>query len=123
MFKIFHLKKGCEVTSNYALTSSGDLVDYIGNGEYWYFAKKEDFLVVPKHKLVKGNLAFIIIEPANQDYIKVYKYKEHYIAFDYNEVYDEEGVWYLVKDIKEFKRNKSNSYTFIQYNDNYMEEL
>lgn len=123
MFKIFNLKSGSEVTENYALTSSGSLIDYRRNGEYWTFEKKEDFLVVPKHKLVKENLAFIIIEPANQDYIKVYKYKEHYIAFDYNEVYDEDGVWYLVKDIKEFKVNKSNSYTFIQYNDNYMEEL
>lgn len=123
MFKIFELESGKEVTKRYALTSSGVLIDFCGNGEFWSCAKEEDFLIVLNSSLTKENRVFTLIEPANKDYVVVYKIRGNYIAFDYNELDDPQGIWYLVKDIKEFKEIRKNDYSFIQYNDNYTEEL
>lgn len=78
---------------------------------------------MPTADLKKHNLAFTIIEPADFDYIDVYRVNDLFVAHDYNSHHDKEGVWHIVKNIKEFKRNKSNSYSFISYGNNYMEEL
>lgn len=123
MFKIFDLKNGKEVTDRYALTSSGSLIDFCGNGEFWSYAKGEDFLIVQYSSLVKENRVFTLIEPGNQDYIIVYKVRGNYIAFNHNKIYDQQGIWYVVSDIKQFKESYKGYYSFIQYNDNYMEEL
>lgn len=119
MFKVFELESGKEVTKRYALTSSGVLIDV----KSWSCAKEEDFLIVLNSSLTKENKIFTLIEPANKDYVVVYKIRGNYIAFDYNELDDPQGIWYLVKDIKEFKEIRKNDYSFIQYNDNYTEEL
>ena len=121
MFKVFDLKSGKEVTKKYVLTYSGVLIDV----KSWSCAKEEDFLVVLNNSLTKENVAFTLIEPAEKDYVVVYKIKDNYIAFDYNELYDQQGIWYLIKDkdIKKFKEIRKSNYQFIQYNDNYMEEL
>lgn len=124
MFKIFNVKTGIEVNGNYAITKEGYLINYYGNGEYWTFVESENVIAVAEADLKKHNLAFTIIEPADFEYIAVYKVNNLYIAHEYNTHHDEEGVWYLVtEDLSSFKRKMRNCYTFIQYNDNYMEEL
>lgn len=122
MFKIFNSKTGLESSYNYAITKDGNIIDYYGNGEYWTFVNKKDLVVIPTASLKEENLEYIIVEPADHDFIEIYKVKDYLIAHDFNSVYDKEGVWYLIKDFNDFKEEKKQTYSFIIH-DNKMEEL
>lgn len=129
MFKVFNREKiykdiyYFERKGNFAVDNKGFLINLSGNGEYWNTEDIKKNIVIFDFELKKENLAFKIIEPADYDYIDVYKVNNFYVAHDYNLKHDANGVYYIIIDLDKFRELKRNSYSFIQFNDNYMEEL
>lgn len=123
MFKIFNIGTTCEIDSkNLAITADRNIIKYSGNGEYWEFIDKKKLCIISTTSLKEENLEYIIVEPADHDFIEIYQVNDYLIAHDYNSVYDKEGVWYLIKDFYNFKETKKQTYSFIIHN-NQMEEL
>lgn len=104
MFKVFDLNKKVEITKDK------------------YTVNKYGQLIVPEKELIKEKIKFTLVEPADFDYIDVFKYENYYIIHDYNTHHDKEGAWYIISNIDKLIEKKKNEYSFICYK-NYMKEL
>lgn len=123
MFKLFNLKEKTEIGMNkfYVISRRNSLIE-IKDNNVWEYVTDKNILVVPDSELTKEKVCFVLVEPADFDYIDVYRVNDLYIIHDYNTLHDKEGVWCIVNDIDEFIEKKKTSYSFICYK-NYMKEL
>ena len=123
MFKLFDLKEKTEIGMNkfYVISRRNSLIE-IKDNNVWEYVTDKNILVVPDSELTKEKVCFVLVEPADFDYIDVYRVNDLYIIHDYNTLHDKEGVWCIVNDIDEFIEKKKTSYSFICYK-NYMKEL
>lgn len=100
-----------------------ELVELSENVEKWEDRNIDDYILISITSFDKENLAFTVMEPSEYAYIKVYKIENYYVAHEYDNCGRSEARYYIIKDIKQFKKDVAKNYSFISYNSNYMEEL
>lgn len=128
MLKIF---KKDDFVGNYCYSINTDnifatksfLVELSEDGERWEDKNVNDYIMIPVASFIEKNLAFEIMEPSKYAYIDVYKIDDYYIAHEFDNCNCSEVKYYIIKDIKQFKKDVAKNYSFIKYNSNYIEEL
>lgn len=117
MFKIFDKRK---FNGNYCYMENGcnNIIAVIDNGSivklsydnYWEFIDRENYVVIPMRELVSENLIFQISKRIGSEYINVYRIDDYYVAYEYSAL---TNSYYLIKDMEEFKKDKSKIYDYI----------
>lgn len=117
MFKIFDKRK---FNGNYCYMENGrnNIIAVIDNGSivklsydnYWEFIDRENYIVIPMRELVSENLIFQISKRIGSEYINVYRIDDYYVAYEYSDL---TNSYYLIKDMEEFKKDKSKIYDYI----------
>ena len=103
---------------NWEFTGNGNVIDAINNGSvvklscnnYWELVDRENYVVIPMRELVSENLIFQISKRIGSEYINVYRIDDYYVAYEYSAL---TNSYYLIKDMEEFKKDKSKIYDYI----------
>ena len=117
MFKIFDKRKFngnyCYMENNresvLAVIDNGSVVK-LSYDNYWELVDRENYIVIPMRELVSENLAFQISKRIGSEYINVYRIDDYYVAYEYSAL---TNSYYLIKDMEEFKKDKSKIYDYI----------
>lgn len=117
MFKIFDKRKFngnyCYMENNresiLAIIDNGSIVK-LSYDNYWEFIDRENYVVIPMRELVSENLVFQISKRIGSEYINVYRIDDYYVAYEYSAL---TNSYYLIKDMEEFKKDKSKIYDYI----------
>lgn len=117
MFKIFDKRKFngnyCYMENNresiLAVIDNGSVVK-LSYDNYWELVDRENYVVIPMRELVSENLIFQISKRIGSEYINVYRIDDYYVAYEYSAL---TNSYYLIKDMEEFKKDKSKIYDYI----------
>lgn len=117
MFKIFDKRKFngnyCYMENNresiLAVIDNGSVVK-LSYDNYWELVDRENYVVIPMRELVSENLIFQISKRIGSEYINVYRIDDYYVAYEYSAL---TNSYYLIKDMEEFKKDKSKIYDYV----------